>query len=174
MFHFLLSVNIMLTAWDLSIDRSQVIKYILLVYEHNASRIDKIEEFRDAFVQYITRYRNEFPEVPQTGFDISSKSNAKGFVATYKDRRCVWVLVSEFETQLLKHGLDASPNVLKELHNRKIIERFGDRYRKSYKSGKLEPTCFCFYLDSAPADIAPKSKKKSKKKSSQLKSLLEE
>lgn len=170
----LLSVDIMLTAWDFSIDRSRVMADILSVYDHNASRIDKLDEFYDALVQYITRFRNDFPDVKKTGFDISSQNNAKGFVTTNKDKRCVWILASEFEAQLLKHGLDASPNVLKELHRRNIIERFGDRYRKSYRSGKLEPTCFCFYLDSAPADIAPKSKKKSKKKSSQLKSLLEE
>ena len=170
----LLSVDIMLAAWDFSIDRSRVMADILSVYDHNASRIDKIDEFYDALVQYITRFRNDFPDVKKTGFDISSQNNAKGFVTTNKDKRCVWILASEFEAQLLKHGLDASPNVLKELHRRNIIERFGDRYRKSYRSGKLEPTCFCFYLDSAPADIAPKSKKKSKKKSSQLKSLLEE
>ena len=170
----LLSIDLMLKAWDIALDRSIVMQHLLSVYEYNASRIDKVDEFYESFVQYITRHRNEFPQVNRAGFNISTQTNAKGFQDKHKNRNCVWVLATEFEAQLLKHGLDASPNVLKELHRRNIIERFGDRYRKSYRSGKLEPTCFCFYLDSAPADIAPKSKKKSKKKSSQLKSLLEE
>jgi hypothetical protein len=85
----------------------------------------------------------------------------------------VWVLASEFEKQLHKHGLEASANILRELHRRNIIERFCDRYRKNYKTGKIQPSCFCFYPNNTPLDSKPKNKKKTKK-SSQLKSLLEE
>lgn len=169
----LMSVDIMLTAWNMTVDRLQVIQHMITVYDHNASRVDKIDEFRDAMIQYITRCRNEFPEVRQTGFDSSSQGNAKGFQDKYKNRNCVWVLASEFEKQLHKHGLDASPNILRELHRRNIIERFGDRYRKNYKTGKIQPSCFCFYPNNMPLDSKPKNKKITKK-SSQLKSLLEE
>ena len=167
----LLSSDIMLTAWDMTVDRSQVIDHLMTVYEHNASRVDKIEEFRDAFVQYISKFRKEFPEVCNTGFDTSALCNAKGFVDRYKDRSCVWVLASEFEAQLLQHGLDASPNVLRELHRRQIIERFGDRFKKTYKTGKIKPLCICFYPDSDPAP-PKKTKHTTKKKSKQLKDLL--
>ena len=167
----LLSADIMLAAWDMTVDRTQVIEHLLSVYDHNASRVDKIEEFRDAFVQYISKYRKEFPEVCSTGFDTSALCNAKGFVDRYKERSCVWVLASEFEAQLLQHGLDASPNVLRELHRRQIIERFGDRFKKNYKTGKIKPLCICFYPDSEPAP-PKKTKHNPKKKSKQLKNLL--
>ena len=170
----LMSVDIMLNAWDMVVDRPQVIQHLLTVYDHNASRVDKIEEFREAFVQYITRFRNEFPQVMHTGFDSSSQSNAKGFQDRYKNHNCVWVLASEFEAQLSKYGLDTSPNILRELHRRNIIERFGDRYRKNYKTGKIQPSCFCFYPDAILTDSEPKNKKKRTKKSNQLKNLLKE
>ena len=170
----LIAIDLMIMAWDMSVDRSQILEHIMSVYEHNASRVDKIDEFREAFIQYITRYRNEFPQVMHTGLDISSQSNAKGFQDRYKDQNCVWVLASEFENQLHKHGLDSSPNILRELHRRNIIERFGDRYRKNYKTGKIQPSCICFYPDTMHTDSKPKNKKTNKKKSSQLISLLEE
>lgn len=122
----LLSVDIMLTAWDMSIDRSTLMGHILSVYQHNASRVDKIEEFYEAFIQHIARHRNEFPQVCHAGLDISSQIKAKGFQDRLKGRNCVWVLEAVFEDQLLKHGLDASPNVLHELHRRNMIGYFGD------------------------------------------------
>jgi hypothetical protein len=85
----------------------------------------------------------------------------------------VWVLASEFDQELLKHGLDASPNTLKELHNRGIIEHFNDRYKKIYRTGKIAPTCYCFYQDSANPAPAKAKNKKNKKMTKQLKSLLE-
>lgn len=170
----LVSVDLMLIAWNIAIDRSKVMKYILSVYEHNASRVDKIDEFYEAFIQHIARHRNEFPQVCHTGFDISSKSNAKGFQDRLKGRNCVWVLEDEFENQLIKHGLDASPNVLHELHRRDIIGYFGDRFRKNYKTGTIKPKCFCFFPDKEVSPSAPVKKKKSKKISSQLKELLKE
>ncbi len=170
----LVAIDLMAVAWDWSVDHLRVIEYLLSVYEHNASRIDKIDEFREALVQHIARHRNEFPAVNRTGFDSSSQSNAKGFQDRWKGRNCVWILANEFEMQLLKHGLDASPNVLHELHRRKMIEHFGDRFRKNYKTGAIKPLCFCFYPDTEPPPPASAKKKKSKKKGSQLKNLLEE
>lgn len=170
----LMSVDIMLIAWDMILDRSKVMEHILSVYEHNASRVDKIDEFYEAFIQHIAKHRNEFPQVCHTGFDISGQSKAKGFQDKLKGRNCVWVLEEEFENQLLKHGLDASPNVLRELHRRNMIGYFGDRFRKNYKTGTIKPLCFCFFPDKEPAPPNPTKKKKSKKMSSQLKSLLED
>lgn len=170
----LISVDLMLTAWDMSVDRSAVMGHILSVYEHNASRVDKIAEFYEAFIQHIAKHRNEFPQVCHTGFDISSQSKAKGFQDRLKGRNCVWVLEEEFENQLLKHGLDTSPNVLRELHRRDIIGYFGDRFRKNYKTGTIKPLCFCFFPDKEPVPPNLTKKKKSKKMSSQLKSLLSE
>ena len=169
----LLSVELMLTAWDMSIDRSTLMGHILSVYQHNASRVDKIEEFYEAFIQHIARHRNEFPQVCHAGLDISSQIKAKGFQDRLKGRNCVWVLEEVFEDQLLKHGLDASPNVLHELHRRNMIGYFGDRFRKNYRTGTIKPLCFCFFPDQEPAPPTNK-KKKSKKMSSQLKSLLSE
>ena len=170
----LMSVYLMLAAWDMRLDRSAVIEHILSVYEHNASRVDKIDEFYEAFIQHIAKHRNEFPQVCHTGFDSSTQSNAKGFQDKYKGRNCVWVLASEFETQLSKHGLDTSPNVLRELHRRNIIERIGDRFKKNYKTGNIRPLCICFYPDTEPLPPPAKNKKKSKKTGSQIKSLLED
>lgn len=172
----LLSVDTMLKAWNLDVDCKKVVEYILDTYDHNASRIDKIDEFRENFVQHIARYRDSFPDVRSGGLDLSTVSSARGFQDRHKQRNCVWVLASEFDQELFKHGLDASPSTLKELHNRGIIEHFGDRYKKIYRTGKIAPTCYCFYQDSG--NIAPpksKNKKNKKKKmSKQLKSLLEE
>lgn len=172
----LLSVDTMLEAWNLDLDREKVVEYILDTYDHNASRIDKIDEFRENFIQHIARHRDSFPEVVHSGFNLSAKISVRGFQDHYKQRNCVWVLASEFNEQLLNHGLDSSPNTLKELHSRGIIEHFGDRYKKIYRTGKIEPVCYCFYQDSAnPAPPKPKNKKNKKKKmTKQLKSLLEE
>lgn len=169
----LLSIDLMLKAWDIALDPSIVMQHLLSVYEYNASRIDKVDEFYESFVQYITRHRNEFPQVNRAGFNISTQTNAKGFQDKHKNRNCVWVLATEFEAQLIKHGLDASPNVLRELHHRNIIEYFGDRFKKNYRTGTIKPLCFCFYPDATSPPPASVKKKKSNKMSSQLKSLLE-
>ena len=170
----LLALDTMFTAWDISADRAKIVEYIKLAYEHNASRIDKIDAFKESFVQHIAAYRKVFPEVYHTGFDSSAKSSARGFQDKLKGRSCVWVLAEEFEDQLLKHGLDASPSTLKELHNRGIIEHFKDRYRKVYKTGNISPSCYCFYPQTYGV-LPTKNKAKNKnKKSKQLKSLLDE
>lgn len=169
-----ISIDIASISWDIPLNRSQVMEHLIVAYEHNASRVDKIDEFYEAFLQYIARHRNEFQQVKHAGFDCSAQCNAKGFQDRLHGRNCVWVLEEVFEDQLLKHGLDASTNVLRELHKRDIIGYFGDRFRKNYKTGTIKPRCFCFFPDkeSAPANLT--KKKKNKKNGSQLKSLLSE
>ena len=172
----LISADAMITAWDFTLDRAKFLEYILAAYDHNASRIDKIDEFCDSFVQTITLNRNAFPEVAGSGFDISAKCSARGFQARNNQKNCVWVLAEEFEKELLKHGLETSRSTLKELNNRGMIEHFGDRYKKAFKTGRISPLCYCFYQDSANISPPnPKNKKNKKKKTSkQLKSLLED
>ena len=125
--------------------------------------LNQIDEFRENFVQHVARYRDQFPDVRSGGFSLSTVSSARGFQDCHKQRNCVWVLASEFDQELLKHGLDASPSTLKELHNRGIIEHFGDRFKKIYRNGKISPTCYCFYPDSGT--IAPPKTRKTKPKS---------
>lgn len=170
----LLSCYIMAEAWGLHIPKDKLIAYLLETYDLNSSRIDKFEEFHESFVQYIASHRDEFPTVNTTGYDISKLLSAKGFQDRYKGKNCVWVLAETFNKQLQKHGLDSSPNILNELHKRNIIEHFGDRYKKNYRTGNIKPACFCFYPDtsSVSSQIIAKNTKKNKKRSSQLQNLL--
>ena len=169
----LTAIDAMTIAWDLPVNRFQVIDHLITVYKQNASHADKIDDFYEAFVQHVIHHRNEYPSVRHTGIDSSAFSKAKGFQDQLKGRNCIWVLADQFERQLLQHGLDASPNVLHELHRRKMIEYFGDRFRKNYKTGNIKPLCFCFYPDALSPQPTAKKKPRKPRMSKQLKSLLD-
>jgi hypothetical protein len=168
----LLSVNIMTLAWALKIDRGMVVNAIIDAYCHNASRVDKIDEFVEAFTQYLARYRNDFPAVAGSRYSAGGHTSAKGYQDTYNNRNCVWVLAEVFEEELLKRGLDASGATLHEIHRRGFLEHFKDRFRKPYKVGKLQPACYCFYPDNSPT--TPLKQKKIQAVGKQRKSLLED
>lgn len=168
----LVATKMMLSAWQMSIDGSRILEYILDVYNHNVASVDKIDEFYEDFTQYITLHRNEFPTVTHSRWDSSTQSSAQGFQDHFKGRNCIWVLAEVFEKQLRKHGLGSSPNVLRELYRRNIIEHFGDRFKKNYKTGQLSPLCVCFYPNLAPPP-SHRTSKNNKSKSSQLMSLLD-
>ena len=157
----LLSLGVMAEAWMLDLNHSVIMDGILAAYEHNSSRVDKIDEFVEGFVQYIARHRNEFPSVDSSGRDGSGFFSAKGFQSRYAQKTCVWVLADDFEKQLRVYGLDASAATMRELHSRGHIAKFNDRYRKKYKTGHIEPLCICFFPPNQNTDnsVIPKSKK---------------
>jgi hypothetical protein len=141
----LATVDIMGEAWKLECDRATVLKYLQRTYEHNVACVDKIEEFFEDLVQHIVTHRNEFPMVTTARCDMSAHVNARGFQTSLNGKDCVWILASEFEHELHKHGLDPSGATLKELSRRGMIHHFGDRFRKKFQTGKLSPSCYCFF-----------------------------
>ena len=166
----LLSLGVMAEAWTLDLNHSVIMDGIFAAYEHNASRVDKIDEFVEGFVQYIARHRNEFPSVDSSGYDASRFFSAKGYQSRYAQKPCIWILADDFEKQLSIYGLDASAPTMRELHRRGHIAKFNDRYKKKYKTGQIEPLCVCFYPPNTQTNISTKDN--NKKTSKQLTNLL--
>ena len=164
----LATVDIMREAWKLECDRATVLDYLQRTYEHNVACVDRIEEFFEDLVQHVVTHRNEFPLVTTARCDMSAHVNARGFQTSLNGKDCVWILASEFERELLKHGLDASGATLRELNRRGIIHHFGDRFRKNFQTGKLNPICYCFFpnamAENSSADHTSKAKPQSTKK----------
>lgn len=141
----LLTIDIMVEAWKIEVDRNRVVELLLTAFNQCLPDTDAIDKFYEDFLVYISSHSNSFPQQSKRGEMFPSPK--LGVQDKYKYRPCVWITVPTFETLLQSSGLGCSDGILHEMKDKGMIEYFSDRFRKRHSIGDIKLLCFCVYLD---------------------------
>ena len=165
----LITVDVMIEAWDIKFDKEAIIKLLVDTFKENISRIDRVDAIYEDLLQYIVMHRAQFPDKSENSTVMFAEASKTGSIEKRKDRKCAWIL-ADFVAQFFSgKGLTLNKDVKKELYNRGYIERFGDKYQKYHTISNLDAPCICFFIDKQPSnDKEPDKKPVVKKTTSNL------
>lgn len=155
----LFTVDLLTKAWEITIDRAAVIDTLVSVYEHNVSRIDKITLFFESLLQFFAQNRSRI--IARSGMTSQAfpPSSCIGYEETNNGVRRIYLHATVLAEKLNEFGLGMSKAILKELEQRHILVRFGDRYLQ--RPGDFQEPCYCINTDPLKAvDFKTKIQKK--------------
>ncbi|MDO5478443.1 MAG: DUF927 domain-containing protein [Clostridia bacterium] len=139
-------------SWGLEVDRKKVLKLLKESYEKNIPKLSNAEAAYDCIKEYISTHANMFPE--ENGRHTFGHNAQQGELSTRGDRKCAWILDGVFHKILESAGINLSSSDYKEMREKKMMEYFGDRYKKSHKMSGMSVKCVCILL----GDIEEKDK----------------
>ena len=160
-----LTIEIMTTAWDLSVDMEAIDKLLIEAFTQNATKTDLFESVYESLLQYISSHENLFPDEKSLQSPALAKIAKQGMTSKYNHQACVWIMSDFFEKFLSDRGLEPTKNALHTMKDRKMLVHFKDRFRKNQElSPNNEILCYCLLLsNSAPSSTTTKKKKKTTK-----------
>lgn len=142
----LLASDLLVEAWDLTVDRDKVITSLVRAYNHNVERIDKVEEFYQDLLEYFEQNESKILSIKSTFSDQNEvRSSCVGYREERNGAECIYLHGNNFEELLEKYGLEASKGLLCEMEERNILVRFGDRFKKPV--GRHKARCYCVNID---------------------------
>ena len=160
-----LTIEIMTTAWDLSVDMEAIDKLLIEAFTQNATKTDLFESVYESLLQYISSHENLFPDEKSLQSPALAKIAKQGMTSKYNHQACVWIMSDFFEKFLSDRGLEPTKNALHAMKDRKMLVYFSDRFGKRQElSPNKKPLCYCLLLsNSAPSSTTTKKKKKTTK-----------
>lgn len=167
----LATARIIKSVWDISINEEAILFLLLQVHQENII-FHFAEHVYHALQEQILDNWIHFPS-HQSVRDATGEWGAGmwGERDTHGNSPCVWIGDNRFSDFLKKAGVNDQSAILKELHAKGWLVKFGDRYKKNHRLGNCELKCYCLLLPKKVTVTSNVAKKTTS--SSQLKNLLE-
>jgi len=159
-----LTIEIMTTSWDISVDMNAIDKLLIEAFEQNAPKSDKYEVLYETLTQYIFAHAQLFPDEETLKIPQLCKIPKQGMHSTYNGQRCVWLLSTFFDEFLQKNGMASITSNHREMQNRGMLVYHTDRFKKIKTLGKSGSVlCYCLLLNRTTTATNSTPKKKNKK-----------
>ena len=123
----------------------------LLVELHQQASVKKslAEQFHDSILSEVAAHGAHFPKAAGSGNNLLMPQNLWGEYATESGRSVLWISKETLEQFAQRNRYDNFSQLLPQLHEQGLLEKFGDRYVKRHRLGRVTVRCYCFRLGAA-------------------------